>query len=193
MIVCNQVSLLREDKTILNHIDVQLQCEDIHFIVGANGSGKSSLLRCLSGFIQPDKGSIIKPKSLLYQPQHPHLFGPKVRHNFDDLDQATSYLDQLGLNDVMNTSTHKLSGGEKQKVAFVRSLLQRTELYLLDEPSSQLDTSSKQMMLDMIKHHQKQMACTFIIVTHDQDFIRHTPIYYEMIEGRIYQRSPHVR
>jgi len=193
MIACSQVRLIRESKTILDDIDVQFERGSVHVIVGANGSGKSSLLRCLSGYIKPDGGTIRIPKSLIYQPQHPYLFGPKVKHNFEDIALATAHLKRLGLDHVMNASTNKLSGGEKQKVVFVRSLVSGAEVYLLDEPSSQLDSLSKQTMLDMIEAHQQQWGCTYILVTHDQDVIRSSPFYYEMIEGRLYKRSPHVR
>lgn len=139
--------------------DINMKVEEGEFvaILGPSGSGKSTLFQLIGGNQQPDFGTISlndevmngKKGLISYMPQQPSLFPwrtvlenvvlaaeLKGKPNFDE---AKDWLSKVGLEEFINSYPNELSGGMKQRVSFIRALLSKQNLLLLDEPFSALD------------------------------------------------------
>lgn len=165
-------------------------------ILGKSGQGKSTLLRILGRLTNPDNGTIrLEGKEMThwepepwrmkmsYVAQHPVMLPGNIEDNlraasflhqlpFDQM-QARQWLDQLGLDKVdWSKPAHQLSGGEKQRLALVRTLLLRPAILLLDEVTSSLDAVSKQATERLLVDLHAQTGTTLLWVTHDLDEAR---------------------
>jgi len=174
--------------------DFNLKIEDREFIVlvGPSGCGKSTTLRMIAGLEEITEGNLyisnklvndVKPKdrniAMVFQNYalYPHLsvyknmaFGLKMRKVKKDVIKSkiemTSKL--LGIEELLDRKPSELSGGQKQRVALGRAMVREPEVFLLDEPLSNLDAKLRmQMRFEIIKLH-KELNATFIYVTHDQ-------------------------
>ncbi len=157
-------------------------------IVGPSGCGKSTLLSLIAGIINPDTGSILvngrsvkeAGGSIGYMLQHDHLFewrsiysnvvlGLEIQRKKDDdgKQRAEKLLDQYGLGDFKAAKPSELSGGMRQRVALIRTLVLEPEILLLDEPFSALDYQTRLTVCDDIASIIKKEHKTAILVTHD--------------------------
>lgn len=171
--------------------------EDINFsinngefisILGPSGCGKSTILSIIAGLMTQTEGNITfkcdeKKTSSVdigYMLQQDYLFpwktilqnvliGPTITktETKDIVDKATQMLQQVGLDDVLNRYPSELSGGMRQRVALVRTLLNDPPLLLLDEPFSALDYLTKLKLENLVSHLLKKYKTTAILVTHD--------------------------
>jgi len=174
-------------------IDALQLDESVISIEGQSGSGKSTLLRLLNNLDDPTSGTIhyqdelltnIEPMSLrkkiVMVPQNPVVFDGTIRENllkgleFSGAgaapdDRLKDLLEALWLDKDLETSASELSGGEKQRMALGRVLLMdQAEVFLLDEPSSDLDDeTSNHVIREFISHASEQQQQT-IMVTHDK-------------------------
>ncbi len=118
-----------------------------YILTGENGAGKSSLLKSFVGLNDFVKGNIITDKEIIYQPQNPYIFKKTPRDNFKiigiDADDINEELEYLEIKDLIDQNIESLSGGEKAKVVFLRSVLKADQTLLLDEPFSQMDEKSR--------------------------------------------------
>jgi putative ABC transport system ATP-binding protein len=186
----NNISFANEGKTILENISLNIEQNDFISIVGASGSGKSTLLKLCSNLISPTNGSIFYKgknfndyspmelrKNITYCFQTPYLFGNTVMDNinfpfyirnikfdskkvsdlFSLFHMTTDYLDK----DVRN-----LSGGEKQRIALIRSLIFYPQILLLDEITSALDVNNTKIVENVIDSLNKE-GITVLWVTHN--------------------------
>lgn len=177
-------------KTILKDITLSVSPGDYISVVGPSGSGKSTLLKLFCHLISPSEGTILfhgkdmmrcdpmeLRKKIGYCFQTPVLFGETVEDNLSfpysvrgqkfDRERAAEMLERFGLE--ANIISHKagtLSGGEKQRVGLVRSLLFQPEVLLLDEATSALDAENKQTVEETIRL-MNEGGITVIWVTHD--------------------------
>lgn len=168
--------------------DINLTVEKGQFIsiVGPSGCGKSTLLSLMSGLIAPTFGSIlINGKSVEegkgeigYMLQKDHLFewrtvygnvclGFDIHKKKDTRHMAEHYLSQYGLSDFKNAKPSELSGGMRQRVALIRTLMMEPDILLLDEPFSALDYQTRLSVCDDISSIIKKEKKTAILVTHD--------------------------
>ena len=174
--------------------DVSLNINDKEFIVlvGPSGCGKTSLLRMVAGLEEISEGKIlidnevindIPPKNrniaMVFQNYalYPHMtiynnmaFGLKLRKlsKGEIAERVNEAADILGLKDLLNRKPKALSGGQKQRVAVGRAIVRKPEVFLFDEPLSNLDAKLRmQMRAEILKIHQK-LKITTIYVTHDQ-------------------------
>jgi len=174
-------------------IDALQLDESVISIEGQSGSGKSTLLRLLNNLDDPTSGTIhyqgelltdIEPMSLrkkiVMVPQNPVVFDGTIRENLlkglefsgaeavSD-DRLEDLLEALWLDKDLETSASELSGGEKQRMALGRVLLMdQAEVFLLDEPSSDLDDETgNHVIREFINHASEQQQQT-IMVTHDK-------------------------
>lgn len=167
--------------------DVTLTLEDGEFVslLGPSGSGKSTLFHLIGGLYTPNQGSIIldahditgKRGEISYMPQSPSLFPWRtILENVvlaqelkeaPNRQKAIEMLTKAGLEEYINSYPHQLSGGMKQRAAFVRSLLSPQKAILLDEPFSALDEFTRMEMQKWLLSIWEEERPTVLFVTHD--------------------------
>jgi ABC-type methionine transport system ATPase subunit len=182
-------------KTILRDISFEVLTGDLLGIVGASGSGKSSLLRLLNRLDEPTSGTVyldsrdyrqLPPRDLRRRigmvTQRAFLFpgdvaanlrfGPAQRgESFADA-EVSRLLDRVGLPGYAARDVSVFSGGEQQRVSLARALANRPEVLLLDEPTASLDEVSKLGIEDLIGGLVQRHGLTCVLVTHDRDQAR---------------------
>lgn len=186
MIQCKNYKLMFENRIILEIEDMMFDKGKLHLFKGENGSGKSSFFRSLVGWIKPNNGEISISGSWTYQAQNFHLFSPKVKDNFELNEKIESWLNGLNLNGFYHFNISKLSGGERQKIALIRTLTQDTDIYLLDEPTSYMDESSKAIVFALIQEELLDKGKTVLLISHDNtDIPIKSGIQYRIINQKI--------
>lgn len=165
----------------LSELSFSLKQGDFVSIVGPSGCGKSTLLSIISGLISPEKGEIkVDGSHIGYMLQKDHLFewrsvyrniilGLEVQHKIsaDTRKKAYHLLAQYGLAEFANAKPAELSGGMRQRVALIRTLILEPNLLLLDEPFSALDYQTRLSVADDIGQIIRRENRTAILVTHD--------------------------
>ena len=185
-------SFKQEDKDILQVLDdINLDIKDREFIclLGPSGCGKTTLLRIIAGLDKPDIGEVHDGTGLVTGPSKERgfifqqyslfpwmtvldnvQFGLNMSHpdqKEKNAEDAKRYLQRVGLENFQNSYPHQLSGGMKQRVAIIRSLLNHTPVQLMDEPFSALDEFTKEKLhVDLLKIWSKTNK-TIIFVTHN--------------------------
>jgi ABC-type Mn2+/Zn2+ transport system ATPase subunit len=167
MIHCTDLSIVLNNRKLLQLKNVVFERGLIHIIQGENGCGKSSLFRCMIGWMTPTTGQAKIDGTWIYQPQQFHLFAPKVMDNFANEELAKQMLVSLKAESILNQSVKRLSGGERQKVALVRSLCENADVYLLDEPTSYMDESSRLLAYHLIKEQLLNRGKTVLMINHE--------------------------
>ncbi len=184
------VTFASEDKAILKNISVSIEPGDFISLVGPSGSGKSTFLKLCSHLISPTSGDIFfKNKNMLqYNPtelrksiaycfQTPHLFGDRVLENIKfpfavrnekyNHKRVEKLFSLFGMStDYLNRKVQNLSGGEKQRIALIRSLIFKPEILLLDEVTSALDEKNTQIVEKVIASLNKE-GITLLWITHN--------------------------
>ena len=162
-------------------------------LLGPSGCGKTTLLRLIAGFEIPKSGNILidnksmdgvepnlRPTNMVFQNYaiFPHLnveqnvsYGLRKKNlSKDEKDEMISQvLELVGLTGLNQRSANALSGGQKQRVALARALILKPKVLLLDEPLSALDRKLREQMQLELRHLQRAVGITFILVTHDQE------------------------
>ena len=178
--------------TALDRVDLQVAAGGLTAVVGASGSGKTTMLRLIAGFEAPDAGRIELAGTVLadgatFLPAHrrgiglvaqegalfPHLSaGANIAFGMEGADQARRVEDLLRAVELDSALAHRmpheLSGGQQQRVALARALARRPRLMLFDEPFSALDAGLRANMREMVKARLGAEGITGILVTHDQ-------------------------
>lgn len=165
---------------VLSHVSFSLKPHEIIAIIGPSGCGKSTLLNLVSGLIEPSEGYVTLNARMGYMFQTDHLFswrtvkdnvllGLEITHTKtkENVKCAIDLLEKYQLGEFLHHYPQELSGGMRQRVALIRTLVLKPEVLLLDEPFSALDYQTKLLVLDdvyRIIHEEKKSA---IIVTHD--------------------------
>lgn len=200
---------------VLKGIDLQIQRGEVVSIVGPSGAGKTTLLQIMGTLDKPDSGSVIvdgidvmklsdarrsafrnKHMGFVFQfhqllPEFtalenvmmPALIGGvskrEARHRAEEL------LDFMGLVQRASHKPNELSGGEKQRVAVARALVNKPDVVFADEPSGSLDSQNKQELHHLFFDLRDQMGQTFVIVTHDEQLADLCDQKILMQDGRI--------
>ncbi len=163
----------------LKDINLTVKKGEFISIVGPSGCGKSTLLSLIAGLIPPESGTITSSDTNIgYMLQHDHLFEWRTVYNNirlglnihkkKDIDgKADRFLRQYGLIDFKNSRPSQLSGGMRQRVALIRTLMLDPEILLLDEPFSALDYQTRLAVCDDISSIIRQEGKTALLVTHD--------------------------
>lgn len=185
---------------MLKGIDLEIPKGKIYSIVGASGAGKTTLLQILGTLSQPDDGEIFydgknvsalsdkklaafRNKEIGFVFQFHHLlpeftalenvcipaFIAKLSRKEAEK-KALELLQYLGMEDRINHKPSELSGGEKQRVAMARALVNNPTVVLADEPSGNLDSANRDELHDLLFKLRDDLGQTFIIVTHDDHF-----------------------
>jgi len=200
---------------VLKGIDIEVKEKEIVSIVGSSGAGKSTLLHILGTLDKPDAGKIFydqKPitdlneenlasfrnKTIGFVFQFHHLLPeftalenvciPAFIGGVARKEAEKKAKDLLGLMNLSDRLTHKpsaLSGGEQQRVAVARALINHPRIVLADEPSGNLDSAAAKELHQLFFRLRDQIGQTFIIVTHNQELARMADRTITMKDGRI--------
>ena len=198
---------------VLKGIDLAIKRSEIVSIVGPSGAGKTTLLQIMGTLDSPDAGQVfiggeevsrLSEKQLsAFRNRHIgfvfqfHQLLPEFtaienimipafiarRHREEARSAATELLRLMGLSDRADHKPNELSGGEKQRIAVARALINRPDVVLADEPSGSLDTQNKEELHQLFFDLRKQLGQTFVIVTHDEGLAALTDRTIHMKDG----------
>lgn len=160
-----------DQRTVLDFPGIELQPGKIYAVIGANGSGKSTFARVLSGVLPADRRQKpLRVASVGYMPQKTYAFRMSTRANLllngTDRARAGELMDALRLRPLESKRADRLSGGETARMALVRLMMRRYALVILDEPTAAMDMESTSISETLITHYVQQTQCALILVTH---------------------------
>ena len=201
-------------RTIVDDLHLDIAPGEMVSLLGPSGCGKTTTLRLIAGFLYPDAGAVEvagkditrigperRPSAMVFQNYAlwPHMsvaknvaFPLKVaRVPRAQIDQRVAdVLDLVGLSHHASSRPARISGGEQQRAALARALVQRPKLLLLDEPLSNLDAKLRVRVREEIRDIQQRLGITTVLVTHDQEeALSISDRVAVMSEGRIEQVS----
>ena len=182
----------KSDKlSVLADINLHIEDGELVCLLGPSGCGKTTLLRLIAGLDQPTSGEIIANEEVVKKPSgdravifqqyslFPWLtvlqnvtFGLEMTNKgnkAENIAAAERYLTSVGLIDFKDSYPHELSGGMKQRVAIIRSLLNHSPILLTDEPFSALDMQNRHKLQEQLIGVWKRFENTIVFVTHDVD------------------------
>ena len=200
---------------VLRGIDLEIKKGEVVSIVGPSGAGKTTLLQIMGTLDMPDSGSVTIDGTLVNRLNEKELSAFRNRHigfvfqfhqllpEFTALENvmipafiagvgqqearvaATEILDFMGLTERASHKPNELSGGEKQRVAVARALINHPAVVLADEPSGSLDTHNKEELHQLFFDLRNRFGQTFVIVTHDETLAKITDRTIHMVDGKI--------
>ena len=169
------------DPWLFRDLSVTLEPGHVYALTGPSGSGKSTLLGILAGWIEPSRGSVERVGAdrigWVFQTPHgvagrtaiDHVAFPLLARGLslaDSLDEAAGILDRFGLADRAGSPFRDLSGGEGQRLMLARGLAANPELFLVDEPTAQLDSETSKSVSKSIGALASENTI-IVIATHD--------------------------
>ena len=184
--------------------DLTMQSGEVTAILGESGSGKSTMLDLIAGFLEADSGSVLldihellnkpiekRPVTILFQSHNlfEHLnvetnillgIDPKGKATPQALERITTILEEMRLTEHIHKLPTELSGGQQQRVALARALLRQQPILLLDEPFSGLDRETRLEMLQLVRSITTANKLYTIMVTHE-------PEDCELIADKVYK------
>ena len=208
------------EKKIFEGISLKLEPAKIHAVVGNNGSGKSTLLKLMLNLYSPQAGKVIwdgadirqfNPSQIAnwcgYVPQECTLFTGSIRDNVagfrDNVsdEEVINIARAMGLHDDLSDlpsgygtkigeNGHILSAGQRQKIAIARALATNPRVIMLDEPTSNLDQRSEQLLISTLQGQAKRNLSTIIIVTHSPAILAHADSISLLGAGKIQLTGP---
>ncbi|MDD3296834.1 MAG: ABC transporter ATP-binding protein [Candidatus Omnitrophica bacterium] len=205
----------RESVKALIEINLKLNQGDYVSIVGPSGAGKSTLLHIIGGLDAPSRGSVLfrdkniyrlRDKEISLWRRHHIGFVFQFYHLIEELNalenvalvldfpgkesslkKIEELLQYLGIEDRKTFFPSQLSGGEKQKVAIARALVNDPEIVLCDEPTGNLDKESQEKVVDLLERLNKDKGKTIVLVTHNTELARRAGRNAVIKEGRVVQ------
>ncbi len=186
-IIFNQVFFAFGEQQVLKEVNLLLEQGVSYALIGKSGSGKTTILNLIAGFLKPDQGTVsingtIVQKTrretavlfqelglLPWQTVAEAVSMPlKLRGQKQGVDAVVGVLLQkMGLEKYKNKYPQELSGGEQQRVALARTLIGEPDTILMDEPTSALDATTKEELQRLIRWEQQKRQATLLFVTHD--------------------------
>ena len=200
---------------VLKGIDLEIAKGEIVSIVGPSGAGKTTLLQIMGTLDSPDTGTINVDGTNVSKMKEKELSAFRNKHigfvfqfhqllpEFTALENvmipafiagvstkeasihAMEILDFMGLTERTSHKPNELSGGEKQRVAVARALINQPAVILADEPSGSLDTHNKEELHQLFFDLRNRFGQTFVIVTHDETLAKITDRTIHMVDGKI--------
>lgn len=210
----NGMDFSYRSKKTLSNITLDVGDGDIVSILGPNGVGKTTLLRCLNNILHPESGLVTIDgeevghmsrnaiaKEIGYVAQRGELsritvfesvlLGRKPHVTLDasekDFRLTGKVIELVGLNDISTKYVDEISGGEYQLVQIARAIVQQPKVILLDEPTNNLDPSNQHLIMHIIQKIVKNNDMAAIMVVHDLNLaVRHSDKFILMRDGEIY-------
>jgi len=198
---------------VLDDVSLSVRAGEFLVIAGASGSGKSTLLSLLSGIDRPTTGRIrigttditdlgeddlapLRNRQMGFVFQAFHLvpslsalenvmFPAELKGDRQAEGRARALLERVGLAERMNSLPHQLSGGEKQRVALCRALINQPQIVFADEPTGNLDSRNSQAILDLLQTLQQEQRTTLVLATHSAAIARVADRCITLQDGRI--------
>ena len=187
---------------VLRGISLDVERGEVLSIVGPSGAGKTTLLQIMGTLDRPDTGTVTIDGTQVERLNERELAAFRNRHigfvfqfhqllpEFTALENvlipalmAREMLALLGLAERAEHKPNELSGGEKQRVAVARALINRPSVVLADEPSGSLDTRHKEELHQLFFDLRRELGQTFVIVTHDEGLARMTDRTVHLVDG----------
>jgi len=204
---------------VIKNVSLELEQNKITVIVGASGAGKSTLLHILSGLDKPDSGSVLingtdisslsDEKLSLFRNKHigfifqfHHLlpeFTASENISIAQMISGEKFIKaQIRSEELLNTvglserGTHKpaqLSGGEQQRVAVARAIVNNPEIVFADEPTGNLDSANSEIIHNLFIRLKEERGLTFLIATHNPEMVKLADRVIEIKDGIIHEKS----
>ena len=189
----------------LSNINMEINEGEFVTIIGENGSGKSSLIKCILGLNKVQKGKITVKNRIGYLPQMTEIQNnfpatieeivlsgtipqniKKIFYTKEDKKKAEETMKKLNLYDMRKKCFYELSGGQRQRVLIARALCSTDQVLLLDEPVNGLDPKIVTGIYEMLYNLNKNQGLTIIMVSHDIDrSIQYSTRVIEIENGKI--------
>ncbi len=200
---------------VLKGVDIAVNRHDLTAIVGSSGSGKSTLLHILGGLDRPDKGTIrfrdadlsrmndesladFRNRNIGFVFQFHHLLpeftalenvfmpGLIAARPMPEIRQRAEYLlEETGLKNRMDHRPSELSGGEQQRVAVARALMNGPEIIMADEPTGNLDEANTDKLLSLLMDIREKEQTAIVLITHDTRIAAIASTVYHLHHGRL--------
>ena len=201
MVKFEHISMTFNGRVVLDDVSGHFEQGQVNLVIGASGAGKSVLIKCIVGLIQPERGSImLDGRDMLYGGrevmfsirreigmlfQGNALFDSKnVEENVifpldmltnlsksEKLDRANFCLERVGLKNANKKMPTELSGGMRKQVGIARAIVNRPKYLFCDEPNSGLDPRTALLIDELIKELTYEYNITTVVVTHDMDSV----------------------
>lgn len=157
--------------TVLNFPGMSFEKGKIYAILGANGSGKSTFAKILSGMLSSDqKKAVMDHSALGYLPQRNYAFRMSVKKNLmlngTDAARADALMDVLQIRHLQDKKADRLSGGETARMALARMMMKPYAVLILDEPTAAMDIETTMLSEQLIVQYVQETGCTLILITH---------------------------
>ncbi len=202
--------------TVLDDVSISIERGSVVTVAGASGCGKSTLLHILGGLDRPDSGAIewkgksiysmdaealaqFRNRQLGFVFQFHHLLPEFTAlenvmmpaliadQSLEEAQQrATSLLEEFGIPDRAEHRPAQLSGGEQQRVAMARALMNKPRLLLADEPTGNLDEKNTEILLDLLFSLSEKEDVSILLITHEKDIARRSDVVYELSKGKLH-------
>jgi len=204
--------------SVLEGVSLSVEAGEFLVVKGSSGSGKSTLLSLLSGLDRPTRGQVIldgadithwsedrlaplrnEKIGFVFQGFHlvPSLtalenvaFPAELKGDLRATSRALDLLRRVGMEARKDNFPHQLSGGEKQRAAICRALVNRPRIVFADEPTGNLDSVGGQAVLDLLLELRRQEGATLLMVTHSMDIARSADRIVLLEDGRIQGEIP---
>jgi putative ABC transport system ATP-binding protein len=215
IVTINQLTKTLGNIKIIDHVSFNIEKGEFLAVQGPSGSGKTTLLGLLAGLEKADEGNIVIADKELTSMTEDELaifrrynvgfvfqsfnliptlnvvenialpLFPEHMSRKDMFKRARGVAKAVGLHERLDHYPSELSGGEQQRVAVARSLINEPKLIFADEPTGNLDSKTGQMIIELLRKLNKERGQTVVLVTHDDTIAKESDRIIKLLDGRI--------